>query len=295
MFNQYFGSYLLNKGIITPDKLKQALELCESTHVKLGVLAMNAGLMNASQVAEVQNLQKSMDKKFGEIAVMKGYLTENQVQELLKEQRSGHMVLSQVLVDRGFLSLEELEQALKKYREQSGFTPEQLQAIEAGDIDNLVKAFMADASDPYGLIVQSFLALLLKNMVRFLNQIPRIEKPLDQPAPSANILVSQHIKGELILSTALAMDNDMFFEIARRYSGMHIEDEVELAEASVTEFLNLNNGLFIVNMDNAGVSLTLEPPAVTRDFLFNKKPAFTVPCHLDRGVLYIVVDSDSLL
>lgn len=295
MFNQYFGSYLLNHGIITPDKLKQALDLCESTHVKLGVLAMNANLMNASQVAEVQNLQKSMDKKFGEIAVMKGYLTESQVQELLKEQRSGHMVLSQVLVDRGFLSLEQLEEALKGYREQSGFTPEQLQAIEAGDIDNLVKAFLAGADDPYGLIVQSFLALLLKNMVRFLNQTPRIDRPLDQPALDVHILVSQHIKGELTLSTALAMDDAMFFEVARRYSGMHIENETELAEASVTEFLNLNNGLFIVNMDNAGVSLSLEPPLVTRNIRLKKKPAFMVPCYLDLGTLYIVVDSDSLL
>ena len=41
MFSQYFGSYLLNKGYLTPKQLQRALELQDAVHLKLGILALN--------------------------------------------------------------------------------------------------------------------------------------------------------------------------------------------------------------------------------------------------------------
>lgn len=38
MFTQFFGSYLLNKKIVSPANLRVALEKKDTTRVKLGVL-----------------------------------------------------------------------------------------------------------------------------------------------------------------------------------------------------------------------------------------------------------------
>lgn len=292
MFNQYFGSYLLNKGILTPQQLKAALDYTESTHVKLGVLAMNACLMNASQVAEVQNLQKTMDKKFGELAVMRGYVSEDQVQGLLQAQKTSHVVLSQTLIDHNYLSLEQLEEALRGYKEDSGLTAEQLEAIQQGDIDNVVRAFLGHSEDVYGVVVQEFVSLLLKNIIRFLGDTPRIEAKVKISGTSFPLFVHQPIEGTIGLFPGIAMDESVFMAIARAYSGMYIETETELAEASVTEFLNLNNGLFIVNMDDHDIDLTLQPPEVIRSFTVSSNDITAVPCYMGMGMMYILISKD---
>ena len=57
MFTQFFGSYLLNRKIVSPANLRVALEKKDTTRVKLGVLAINAGYMTAKQVDAVHKKQ----------------------------------------------------------------------------------------------------------------------------------------------------------------------------------------------------------------------------------------------
>lgn len=56
MFNQYFGNYLLERNIISPEELRQALEEQKSVKVRLGVMAIETGYMNAAQVERVHKL-----------------------------------------------------------------------------------------------------------------------------------------------------------------------------------------------------------------------------------------------
>ena len=62
MLNQYFGYYLLNKGILTNLQLREILEAEQTVKVKLGVIAVNAGAMTAEQVEEIHNLQRTRDQ-----------------------------------------------------------------------------------------------------------------------------------------------------------------------------------------------------------------------------------------
>ena len=59
MFTQFFGNYLLNQRLVSPEQLTEALELQKTTRLKLGVLAINAGYMTAAQVDEVHNAQQN--------------------------------------------------------------------------------------------------------------------------------------------------------------------------------------------------------------------------------------------
>ena len=50
MFSQFFGNYLLNKGLVSPEWLDDALSKQKDTRLKRGVLAVDAGIMTAAQV-----------------------------------------------------------------------------------------------------------------------------------------------------------------------------------------------------------------------------------------------------
>lgn len=119
MFTQFFGSFLLNRKIVSPANLRVALEKKDTTRVKLGVLAINAGYMTAKQVDAVHKKQATVDKRIGDIAVDMGYLTEAQVEELLSSQKTGCLLLGQALVDMGCLTNEEFETVLNDYKKKT--------------------------------------------------------------------------------------------------------------------------------------------------------------------------------
>ena len=97
MYTQFFGNYLLEKGILTTSQLTDALTEQSKVHIKLGTLAIHAGYMTAGEVDSVVVLQTHQDKKFGELAIEEGYLTEEQVQSLLDAQTPDYLLLGQVL------------------------------------------------------------------------------------------------------------------------------------------------------------------------------------------------------
>lgn len=72
--------------------------------------------------------------------------------------------------------------------------------------------------------------------------------------------VLQAINGDICLDTSLCMSEQTYLQIASRYSKMPITELDELADASVTEFLNLANGLFTIQASDIGYNISLNPP-----------------------------------
>lgn len=260
MFSQLFGQYLWKKGLLSAEHLKEVLDLEKSTHVKIGVLAINSGFLTADQVQEIHSLQSLQDKRFGEIAIEKGYITQIQLEELLGQQKKGHLLLSQAILDKGYLTLESLEKALKDYKEESGITQEE---IEENDPAKIVRKILAFPDSANKELYYDYYSLLVRNMVRFLDTQPTFE--VDSPSGTNTWYAFQKISGPLEITTALSMDAQTLTKIAAKFSGEEIEDCNELAQASVAEFLNLHNGIFIVNMSNNGVELSLQPQVITQN------------------------------
>ncbi|MGE5398132.1 MAG: hypothetical protein ACM3MK_11455 [Chitinophagales bacterium] len=286
MFNQYFGNYLLNRSIISNESLKEALQVSDSTRVKLGVLAINAGLLTAAQVNEIQGLQKTMDKRIGEIAVLKGYLTANQVDELLGQQKNSYTQLSQTLVDMNLMTMEQLEKALNDYKRDSGLTLEQFTAIQQGDMETVVRSFLTSTDSGYTRTLQDYVLLMMNSIVRFLGQVPILKQPPVATIES-NIAARQDIVGPFTMASYVAMDKQTFVKVAQQYSGIAIDSISELAESSVAEFLNLNNGLFIINMDNQGINMHLEPPVIIPNYSVK---SIAIPCQTDLGVINVILE-----
>lgn len=258
MFSQYFGHYLLNRGLITNEQLQDVLEYQEAVHVKFGVIAVDKGLMTSNQVNEVHEKQKQMDKRFGEIAIELGYLTEEQVEELISHQKQGHLYLAQALIDRGYMTMDEFSSALNDYKKEYSLSTEKFEEIQSGNIDALVENILTkdhkEIREQYG----DYISLFAKNMIRFIDRQTFL-KISNEEVHHSKWFVSQEITGSAPLFTAIAADDQSLLHIASNYAEENLTEIDELAKDAFSEFLNLHNGIYLVNMSNWGTELSMNP------------------------------------
>ncbi len=271
MYDKFFGTYLLNQNIISPEELKKILAHMKEVHIKIGTLAIQEGLMNGKQVEEIVGLQKVQDRKFGELAVEKGYLEEKQLKDLLQTQsEESNLQLGQAAVDLGFLTYEQLEKELVNFARESGLSREQWEALQRGDHDEIIGQFLDFDGTSRPSLYYQYISLLLRNIVRFLDQQPWIEpdrQSEDEKQVNNMITVFQNLSNGCQLFTGILLCEETFMRVAEQFANMSVEGDTELAHASVLEFLNLHNGLFTVNMSNRGEEYHMEPPEITRENL----------------------------
>ncbi|MBQ8568995.1 MAG: chemotaxis protein CheX [Oscillospiraceae bacterium] len=265
MFTQFFGNYLLNKRLVEPQQLAEALSALKTTRVKLGVLAINAGYMTAAQVEKVHAEQQRIDKRIGEIAVDMGFMTLAQVDELFSSQSGTHLLLGQALVDRGAMTNAEFETALNAYKAENSLTDSDFKENDNAKIHTVIKEFYRFDGASDELMVE-YIDLLFKNIVRFIGDdfTPlNCEKITSYEYTNASI---QKINGQFSCTSAIDAEDAAYIAFASRYAGEELDAVDEMADASAGEFLNLHNGLFAVNVSNdSGVELVLEPQNVIRN------------------------------
>ncbi|HWR45548.1 hypothetical protein [Sporomusa sp.] len=289
MFTQYFGQYLFNKGIISADQLCDLLAYEQSTRVKLGVLALNSALMTAIQIEEVHELQRTMDRRFGEIALSKGYLTQLQLDNLLKQQNSRHLGLNQAIIDKKYLTLSQLEAALESFKQDNHLSQDLLQSLQSNDIDQIVRLFLDFPQDELGRLHYEYVALLLKNIVRFLNDQPLLSRPLPLTKQPEGWIISQQAVGNQTLSASLVLSDSSLIDLASRFSQEEITQVDELAKDSVAEFLNLHNGIFLINMADRGLELDLKPQTVQAYSDSIKSTGCRIPITLTFGSIELLL------
>ena len=290
MFSQYFGHYLLNKGLLTTDQLKHALDQQKSTHVKLGVIAVDQGFLTSAQVEEIHDRQKKQDKRFGEIAVDLGFLSNEQVEQMLAAQKNNHLMLAQAIVDSNYMTIEEFSNSLNDYKKLHSLSDERFEAIKNGDIDTMVESLLytsvKEKEDYF-----DYISLFVKNMIRFIDDQVYIEVNQVNGEVETDWLVMQEVQGEVPLLTALAASEEMFLQIASIYAEEELTEACELAQASVSEFLNLHNGIFLVNMSNRGIELGMAPQHVQNEavYLFDEETSLHLTVHTSKGEFQLII------
>lgn len=285
MFTQLFGHYLLNKNYITTEQLRKALEAKSETRVKLGALAIDAGYMTASQVEKVHEEQKRLDKRIGDIAVGMGFLTQSQVDELLSKQKTANIVIGQTLIDLGFMTNSQFEEALASYKSTAGFASEDNDDTLA---ENITAVFGLDDLNDKDFYIE-YLLLFIRNIVRFIGDDFAFAECTKNPEFNSKYLCSQDITGNVNAYTAIGCDKEAFYALASRYAGEEVDDD-EFAEACAGEFLNLQNGLFAVNVSNAqGIELDLTPQVSEKDVTLNIDDGIKVSLAFSFGTVNLVV------
>lgn len=293
MLDQYFIHYLLNKGILTHQQVYDVLEYERSVRVRLGLLAMTAGLMSAAQVEEVHHLQRSQDKQFGALAVEKGFLTDEQLAGLLETQKQGHLPVMQAVVDKAYLSLEQLATHLTAFRQENKLAEEALKTGQSVDNEKIIRLLVDFSS--YGKMADTFydyIALLFRNIVRFLNDTPVVLSPAPQKiADPDDWLVTQCVVGDLTLSTALAMEESVLLEVASRFSGETLRQVDELAADCAAEFLNVHNGVFGGNLSELGMVVDLQPQQISKAVAWEGKIVCRVTIGLSFGRIDVLLSA----
>lgn len=290
MFTQYFGQYLLNKEYLTLEKLHDGLECQKDTRLKLGVLAVNAGYMTADDADKINEAQKRSDKRFGELAVEMLYLKEEQVEELLSSQKFEHLILGQVLVDKEYMTLQEFEKAINEYKKDYSISDKEFEAIQKDDVNEIVNTFIKFEGTKNEKVLKDYLALFTRNLIRFIDTEAIIKEVVKLEEYDGKWVARQDIKGEINLSTFIEAEEHSFIKFASKYAQEELNTVDEMVEASVGEFLNLHNGIFLVNMSNEGLELELTPQEVYSNIRVDN--VYKVSIELSFGKINILIKEE---
>ena len=270
MFTQFFGNYLLTQGAVTQEQLFSAMKKLAGTRMRLGTLAIHAGYMTASEVDKILIEQTHTDKKFGEIAVEQGYLTDEQVAELLSAQSPDFLLLGQILVDDGVISNSDFEHYISDYRAQNEMLDLDLTKDNHDIVSKLLKKFFVASEIPPTRFGVMYIELLFNNFVRFLGEDFTILTCSEIKAYPVERCIKQSVLGDYSISAYLSMDDSTAAQFASRYVGDEFLEFDEYVQASMEDFLNLHNGLFIVNVSNeSSMDLSISTPEVVEELILD--------------------------
>lgn len=269
MYAQFFGNFLLNRKVVTPEQLVAAINKESSSRIKLGTLAMYHNLMTAKEIDDIVVAQTHEDKHFGEIAIELQYLTEEQVNQLLSEQSPDYLLLGQILIEENILTNAQFESLIVDYESEHEIYDLDLQYDQKEQVAQLIRHYFRLDGIEDADLYQAYMTLLFNNLIRFIGSDFTPMTPILCEEFPTQYCVVQHTTGKYHLLSAIDMEHSMAIEFASRYADDTFDAFDEYVEASLEDFLNLHNGLFTVNVsNNRAVELQLTPPEVLeRDLL----------------------------
>ncbi|MCR4566834.1 MAG: chemotaxis protein CheX [Pseudobutyrivibrio sp.] len=291
MFTQFLGNYLLQKGIVNQEQLFDAMSKLSQTHIKLGTIAISSGMMTANEVDECLYVQTRENKRFGEIAVNRGYLDDNQVKDLLSQQTPDYVLLGQILVDDGIITYEELERLIFDYKNDSELYDLSLDIENQEAVQTIINKFF-DLSDlkmtPENAM---YLELMFNSLIRFIGEDFTPLTPMVIDEFPITFGVSQAIVGDNEFITHIDCDREAAIAFASRYAKEDFTEFNEYTVAALEDFLNLHNGLYIVNVsNNTSADVYLEPPVVTEDgVLWGSDKCIVFPVAYPFGTIHLII------
>lgn len=291
MFTQFLGNYLLQKGLVTQDQLFNAMSRLSQTHIKLGTIAIHEGLMTANEVDECLYIQTREDKRFGEIAIARGYLTDEQVTDLLSKQTPDYILLGQNLVEDGVISYEDLERIIFDYKSETELYDLELDVENNEIVQSIIEKFFLMAEMPSNDLNVMYLELMFNSLIRFIGEDFSPLTPMVVDEYPITFGVSQAVLGERDYITHIDCDRETAIAFASRYAKEEFNEFNEYVVAALEDFLNLHNGLFIVNASNQqSKSVELAPPEITEEgVLMGANKCVDFPVAYPFGTVHLII------
>lgn len=295
MFSVFFGQYLLNQGAIDKETLSKLLDTSKKTRVKLGVLAINSGLMTADNVNRVSQLQQQKDKKFGEIAIEEGFLTEPELEILLSVQDTEHLKLSQTLIDQDIMTLDDVEKYLIKYRSDYSLSDQAFEALKDGKARTIIETYLNFNNDPFTDLYKEYITLFYKNVVRFIDSSLHISHVELIESRQYDYIIKQDIIGPKRIYTGFGASTDVLVKIASEYADEAFHSLDDYALDALGEFLNLNNGLYLVNLSDYGVEMNLEIQNIQKNHLISSNKVYSIPFFTSFGKFDLLISLNPIV
>ncbi|MBR1760803.1 MAG: chemotaxis protein CheX [Schwartzia sp.] len=254
MNSLYFAQFLVNEGTLDSQEVKELLRQCEETEPGLAVVALAEGAVSASKLAELMPFEKDA---FPHLAVAEGLLFASQVEKLQEVRATDGLKLAQALLDSGKMDFVELGRQMAACG-----------AAEGSPIKDAVRRLAEDNEEPAAEseTYAEFTELFMRSLMRFMDTSAVID--FSEPECGgmyATHTVSQRLTGSVSFVSGIYASDKIFVEMAQRYSREMIDEADEMAEDSVAEFLNVVNGLFVVDLGKRDFDLDLETPRIGKN------------------------------
>ncbi|MBN2795894.1 MAG: hypothetical protein JXR88_10850 [Clostridia bacterium] len=289
MFSVFFGQFLLNQGVIDGKTLGRLLEASKQTRVKLGVLAINSGLMTADNVNRVNELQGQKDMKFGEIAIEEGFLTEPELGLLLSVQESEQLKLSQTLIDEKVMTLEEVDKYIRLYRETYSLSDEEFDALKDGKASTIIDTYLNFGNDSFSSLYKEYITLFFKNVLRFIDSSVHLDHVETIDHRQYDFIIKQDIIGPKRVYTGFAAKTDVLIKVAGQYADEAFHSLDDYAQDALGEFLNMNNGLYLVNLSDYGVEMSLQIQTIQKNYVIESNKVYCIPMYTSYGRVDLLI------
>ena len=251
MGNRYFSQYLLNAGVLDAGNISDVMPKSAHAVPQLHILAMQQHLLSESQVEELSTADDVV--KTLEEAKM---LSDAQIESLKNTVPGRDARVAQTLLDEHIADLKTIERCFREYDN------DELHPIKYA-VKKIVSKYeeMNPVADIYGEYTEMFVGALQ----RFMDTDAVVLTEATDLDFAGTRIVSQSMGGQLSVAVAVLAKNQMFLEMARRYSGEDLTELDELAEDSLAEFINVLNGLYIVNLSGRDLDMDLDMPRGGQD------------------------------
>lgn len=252
---KFFGQYLLEKDIIKPSELIEAVKYQESKNLKLGEYALSKNYVTEKDLERIRNEQKNVVMRFGRLAVKLNILTPERIEELLTMQKNDHILIGEALVEKGFLTSEVLGRELASFKEdQSKYDTGEIITPEGIRNPETVK----DIVDLTQKLIQHMTGLNIKVGKGFISE----------KEPQENfLLILISLYGNLNYDYALSMPQEIAELIVSAVIGKDIKNESrEIITDGVKEFCNIVCGNILAKLSAKGKNMDISPP---EEMVFN--------------------------
>ncbi len=286
MFSQLFGTYLVEKEVITKEEYAAAIQKQLSVRVKLGTIAIAEGLLTEEEVDTINKLQMQFDKRFGDIAIEKGLLTLEQIGDLLDKQGNPYMQFIEALTECTKLSAAVLDKTLSVFQKEKGFSDEDMVALKNDNLDSLIPIF-AFSAKPH---VTELAGLVVRNINRFITRDFYISKIKHVSELNYCYLAGQKTVGKDTFYLALAEETDegAFTMLASNFSDEAHTSADGNAFDAVCEFINVNSGLYASELSKKEIDLDMEPVFAYKDQTV-KGDFYILPIYLEGRKLNLII------
>ena len=250
---KFFGQFLVEKGVVSRDKLLKAIELQERKNLKLGEMAIAMGYCAQSDIDRAHQYQFSKDMKLGDILIELGILTLNQLNDVLVRQKNNHLYIGEALMLIDALTKVQLQKYLDDFKAD--------QAIYVSDRIELPLAL------PNSSIWEMTADLTYKMITRVLGIQFRPGKCKTVTVLDANFMMAAmdligDVNARYIVSISANLQKIVARAILREAS---VDSEPpEVLEDTVMEFINVVCGNVAAKASQMGTIININPPVTIR-------------------------------
>lgn len=286
---QYFAQDLLNKNILSSQQVVSLLDSSGEHQATLAMRALCQKVMTAVQIEEILKMEKGSEN-FGPLALSAGYVTQSQLRSLEEMVPNINLDFSQAMIDEKIVDYHTIEKLLLDY-----------EAKETTVINETVKQIatqievfedLEEECELYSEYIDAFLRATAQFM-RTSTIINFSAEPFS--GEKSVIVVSQRITGDISLNVGIMAEEDVFKRMAHRYSQEpDVEYTEELIIDSVAEFLNVTNGLYLINLSNRHYAVDLEPYRVAYNIIPSANKQLVIPINADFGTFELILAADEI-